>query len=213
MAYFSKGILGGFSGKVGPVVGLRWRGKDILRSLPQRSNKPPTAEQLIVRQKFGLVIKFLYPLRSILGTYFGKPQGDKSRNNMATSYHIKDALVENEGTYELDYSKVLISKGEMQGLQGVNCTAGAGNTLDLTWDDNSGQGMAQPTDSLFVICYNPENAWYEFFVPAAVRSDAMVTLTLPDIFTDLSVEVWATFANETQKFAATSTYLGAFTIT
>ena len=40
MATFEKGILGGFSGKVGNVVGSRWRGKNIMRSLPQRGNYP-----------------------------------------------------------------------------------------------------------------------------------------------------------------------------
>lgn len=35
MAVFEKGILGGFSGKVGNVVGARWRGKNIM-SLPKR---------------------------------------------------------------------------------------------------------------------------------------------------------------------------------
>ncbi|HJV78940.1 MAG TPA: hypothetical protein VJ602_11205 [Paludibacter sp.] len=34
MAIFSKGILGGFSGKVGNVIGSTWRGKDVLRNLP-----------------------------------------------------------------------------------------------------------------------------------------------------------------------------------
>ena len=34
MAEIKKGILGGFSGKVGPVVGANWRGKDIIRSTP-----------------------------------------------------------------------------------------------------------------------------------------------------------------------------------
>ncbi len=32
MAEIKKGILGGFSGKVGTVVGVNWRGKDIIRS-------------------------------------------------------------------------------------------------------------------------------------------------------------------------------------
>ncbi|APY12222.1 hypothetical protein BWZ22_13745 [Seonamhaeicola sp. S2-3] len=30
MATFEKGILGGFSGKVGNVVGARWRGKNLI---------------------------------------------------------------------------------------------------------------------------------------------------------------------------------------
>ena len=46
MAIFSKGILGGFSGKVGNVIGSSWRGKDVLRSLPTKRNWVATQSQL-----------------------------------------------------------------------------------------------------------------------------------------------------------------------
>jgi hypothetical protein len=36
MGTFNKGILGGFSGKVGTVVGFNWRGLDVMRSLPKK---------------------------------------------------------------------------------------------------------------------------------------------------------------------------------
>ncbi len=54
MAEIKKGILGGFSGK----VGTNWRGKDIIRSLPKASKKAPTEEQLIQRVKFRKTIVF-----------------------------------------------------------------------------------------------------------------------------------------------------------
>lgn len=49
MAQIKKGILGGFSGKVGTVVGANWRGKDIIRSLQKSNNKAPTDLQLLQR--------------------------------------------------------------------------------------------------------------------------------------------------------------------
>ncbi|MGV0847474.1 hypothetical protein ACTS9T_13015 [Empedobacter falsenii] len=42
MAEIKKGILGGFSGKVGTVVGVNWRGKDIINSLPKKSKRRST---------------------------------------------------------------------------------------------------------------------------------------------------------------------------
>jgi len=38
MGTYNKGILGAFYGKVGTVVGSTWRGKDVMRSLPRKSN-------------------------------------------------------------------------------------------------------------------------------------------------------------------------------
>lgn len=40
MGTIKKGILGGFSGKVGTVVGGSWKGISYMRSLPQKVKKP-----------------------------------------------------------------------------------------------------------------------------------------------------------------------------
>ena len=45
MGTYNKGILGAFSGKVGPVVGATWRGKEVMRSLPKKSNRLATTYQ------------------------------------------------------------------------------------------------------------------------------------------------------------------------
>ncbi len=75
MATFNKGILGGFSGKVGTIVGSNWRGLDVIRSLPKKTSRFATEKQLIVQAKFSLIAHFLAPLKPLLRTYFGQPSG------------------------------------------------------------------------------------------------------------------------------------------
>lgn len=133
MATFEKGILGGFSGKVGNVVGTRWRGKNVMRSLPQRGKYTPTEKQEEQRAKFKTVIGFLSPIVDILSRYFGNPQGDKSRSNLATSYHLKNAVVSTAQGMVMDFAKVLISKGDLRGLDGATVAAAAGRALNLAW--------------------------------------------------------------------------------
>ena len=58
MGTIRKGILGGFSGTVGTVVGANWRGMDVIRSRPKSSGSNPTPAQLMQREKFALAIKF-----------------------------------------------------------------------------------------------------------------------------------------------------------
>ncbi|WP_336734977.1 DUF6266 family protein [Chryseobacterium sp. VD8] len=65
MARITKGILGGFSGKVGTIVGANWRGQDIIRSIPKPSSKQPTNKQLLQQTRFSMVISFLQPLKNI----------------------------------------------------------------------------------------------------------------------------------------------------
>ena len=64
MGTYSKGILGSFTGKVGTVIGSSWNGIDYMRSLPRPSSKAPTALQLAQREKFGLVTKFVAPIKA-----------------------------------------------------------------------------------------------------------------------------------------------------
>jgi hypothetical protein len=59
MGTIKKGILGGFSGKVGTVVGASWRGISYMRSLPQKVRNPRTQGQRSQRNKFALALSLL----------------------------------------------------------------------------------------------------------------------------------------------------------
>ena len=212
MATFEKGILGGFSGKVGNVVGSRWRGKNVMRSLPQRGNYTPTEKQEEQRLKFKTVIGFLTPLVGILSRFFGSPQGDKSRANLATSYHLKNAVLETPEGMVMDYAKVLVSKGELRGIASGTVAAAAGNILNFGWQDNSGQGKATATDTLMVVVYAPDLNLFFTDTSVAARDAASASVTLPDFMASFEVEVWASFTKPDTNFAAMSTYMGSVTV-
>lgn len=55
MAIIKRGILGGFSNKIGNVVGTSWKGISVMRSLPQSVHNPRTASQTRQRRKFATV--------------------------------------------------------------------------------------------------------------------------------------------------------------
>lgn len=214
MGTFSKGILGGFSGKVGNVVGARWRGKDIMRSLPQRGNFQPTPAQIDQRERFSAVVAFLTPIKLIVAAYFGKQQGDKSTYNLATGYHLKEALLPDPmGGYMINYTKVLISKGDLIGLNNGAVTPDANQQLTLSWNDNSGQGNASATDELIVVVYCEALDLFETANPAGTRDLTTVQMPLPAYWAGQEVQVWASFVTADGKLAASSTYLGAVTLT
>ena len=88
-----KESFGGFFRKSrATVVGVNWRGMDIIRSVPKRSRKRQTDNQMLQQYKFKLVVSFLQPLRSIQELYFGSPQGSLSQVNLATSETLNTAL-------------------------------------------------------------------------------------------------------------------------
>lgn len=212
MGTYNKGILGPFSGKVGTVVGANWRGKDVMRSLPKKTNRTPTENQQLQRLLFTTVSEFLTPISNVLSAYFGQSGGLVSRRNQAMSYHMKEAVEYVDPNFEMLYNKVLISKGDLVGVQNPTVTAAANQKLDYSWDDNSGQGSARATDKLVVVVYAPSEGLYYTNLNAATRNNAAIAVTLPNYFTGLDVQSWITFVAEDDKSCATSVYMGQVTV-
>ena len=212
MARITKGILGGFSGKVGTVVGASWRGQDIIRSTPKPGSRRATGKQALQQLKFRLVIGFLKPLSGIQSRYFGSASGSKSRVNLAVSYTISEAVGVVADVPELVYSKVLITKGELAGFQNGAAAAKAGNLITLTWQDNSAQDNASATDRAGIVCYSEALGTFEIFESVAARSALSAEVTLPDYHLRKEVHVWAYFSNTGETSASNSAYLGTLTM-
>lgn len=212
MARITKGILGGFSGKVGTIVGASWRGQDIIRSTPKPSSRPPSEKQLLQQNKFKLVISFLQPLKNIQNRYFGSGSGSKSRTNMAVSYTISEAVQIVADVPEILFTKVLITKGDLAGFQNVTAAPQAAQVLRLTWEDNSVHGNANATDRVNLVCYCPSVGTFEIFESVADRASLTADMTLPSQYSGLDIEVWVYFNNAGETLACTSPYLGTFTV-
>lgn len=212
MGTYNKGILGAFSGKVGPVVGASWRGKDVMRSLPRKTTRVATATQLLQREKFTMVTEFLTPLKGVVGRYFGNNTGDKTRRNQAMSYLMREAINYVDPDLLWDFSKVLFSRGDLLGMTGATATAGTGQSVDITWTDNSGQGDAETTDKVVVVLYEATSKTTVHALNAGMRSQGTSNVIVPAFLTGLTVQVWASFASTDDKLYATSQYLGTVVI-
>lgn len=207
MGKIKTGILGGFQGKVGTVIGSTWRGESIMRALPKTAAKAPTESQRIQRLKFKAVSEFLNPLRSTLSTYFGNDTGVKSKYNMATSYHITNAVEMTDEVATVQYARVLVAKGTLFGFQ--NPTATHSETdISLQWEDNTVFGNAKATDTINVVCYSQEVNTFYVFENIATRDGLTATVSLPQNFIGYDVEVYAFLYDAASKTASNSVYLG-----
>ena len=207
MGKIRTGILGGFQGKVGTVIGSNWRGEDIMRALPKKSRKSPTELQRIQRMKFKTVSEFLNPLRATLNMYFGNDNGKKSKYNLATSYHITNALEVVDEAVQIIYPRVLVSKGTLFGFQNLSVTVSE-TDLELKWDDNAIFGNAKPEDTVNVVCYNEEQNVFFVFENVAQRSALTAMVSLPQNLVGYDVMAYAFLYDSTSKTASNSDYLG-----
>ena len=70
MATFEKGILAGFSGKVGTVIGSNWKGIVYMRSKSNKRKFIPSQKQLEAQLKFAVIAQFLQPMSKLLEISF-----------------------------------------------------------------------------------------------------------------------------------------------
>ncbi|WP_432670778.1 DUF6266 family protein [Flavobacterium sp. SM2513] len=212
MGIYNNGILGAFSGLVGSVVGSSFRGHNVMRSRPRKSNKPASLLQIMQRTKFAKAISFLTPAKMILSDYFGAPTGVKSRFNLAVAYHLVNAIGYVNGVATVLYDKLVYAKGSLLAPQNLVCVASAGAQLDLTWINNSDQAGTLPSDQLMVVVVEVDSGDYEFFLNAAERIDVEAKLNLPAYLAGTDVHVYAFMAAEDGKSNSTSQHLGKFTL-
>lgn len=130
MATYKKGILGVFTGKVGTVIGSNWRGIDYMRSLPKKSKKVATQPQLDQRFKFGLINSFFKSISTLIEIGYQSATGNKTPMNVAVSYHLMEAVTGVSPAFEIDFTKVLISRGDLLGPWLPTAVAGAAAAID-----------------------------------------------------------------------------------
>ena len=92
MAILYNGINGPFSGKVGAVVGYKWKNKSVMRGLPFAKKTAPFTLQIQQHAKFRLMNAFLIPLTKFLNITYNNLAVDMSGYNKAFSYNVKNAI-------------------------------------------------------------------------------------------------------------------------
>jgi len=207
MGKIKQGILGGFSGKVGSVVGASWKGISYMRGKAVSIKNPRTLLQLMQRSKFTLALSVLQPITEFIRIGFKRYAHRKSEFNAAMSYTVKRAIRGAYPDYAISYSNLLVSRGTLPCVNDAEATAVAGK-INFTWEDNSGIGEAKTTDKVMVVAINPAKREATYITDGALRSSRSEGLLVSPYWVDDEVEVYLTFISENGKDVATSVYCG-----
>lgn len=213
MATFNKGILGGFSGKVGNVVGGSWKGIDYMRSKPNKVNDPKTEAQLAQRKKFAIVNAFLKKIKPVIKAGFKDKINRMTAFNSAMSYNLKNAVSGIYPNLQIDYPAVMVARGDLIPGQNATAESATANQVTISWTDNSGVGSAKADDLALLLVYNSDKD-RAIYIPGngPERQEESYALTLPDTYGGDTVEAWLAFVSADGSEASDSSYLGAITI-
>lgn len=193
MGKSNQGIHGGFTGRVGNIVGSQLRGKQVLRIRPASVANPNTEKQRNQRERFGLVNRFLATQSQLVKIGFRSYSGRQSAFNAAASYNLRNAITGDYPDVQLNYTDLRISMGQLPGLKSLTAAFEAPDKLRLEWADNSSQQLASADDMLMVGLYETGGNGGITYVNAAARAATMVTLELPDALVGKTVAVFAFF--------------------
>ena len=214
MGTIKQGILGGFSGKVGTVIGSSWKGISYMRGQAQHVKNPRSAGQLNQRSKFSLALSFLQPVVPYIRIGYKSQAAKQTEFNAAMSYTIKNAITGSYPSYALDFTKIVVSKGGLTQVTGATASwNNNSNEVKIDWTDNSGVGNALATDKAMPFIYNKAKGETIYDTAGATRTTHTQSLTVPNDWEGDKVEVYLGMVSDDGKEVADSIYLGEVTLT
>lgn len=213
MSKIKPGHVGRFNGKIGDVVVSKFRKMIIGRSTPSPSSKLPTAKQKQIRAIFALITTFISKFADFIAIGFPKVEGNLGARNLATKYHIENAVVITPDGYAVDYEKVVLSKGKLVGVYDVVVTSLPNRELSVVWKmDPFVDDKNKATDTVAFVAYSPDLGFTIGSTNLANRSDLEGSMTLMRAFTGKKVHVYMFLAGVDGKNTSPSEYLGEYTI-
>lgn len=210
MGKFNLGILGHVNGKVGTVVGSRWRGVDYVKAKSRRSTKPPTLKQLMQRARFSVMSRFLFSFSELLMESFNDPSEEMTGINRAFKYNVKHALTGTYPDFMVDYPKVALSQGVLHNVVLPQASAGSSGRVKFTWTVNTGPNTNEDDVCVGVI-YCPETNQAIYRDNGAGRSSGSEELDAA-LFSGKLVHTWILFAAADGSAVSSSVYTGTVSV-
>jgi hypothetical protein len=210
MGTFFKGPFGGFSGTIGPLVGCSWKNLNVMRSQPGPRKGDPTPAQADQQAKFSLASAFLNRLKKLL-TVTIPEKGNMSAYNIALQNVLYNAITGTSGAFGIDYTKVLLSRGDLPNATGVSMTSGATGKITWSWPPNGGTTGEVGTDQSILVAYSEDLNRSAFTLTGPARSTGTGALTIP-AFSGKTVQTWLSFISVDGLEIAESVFTGQLTV-
>ena len=182
MAKLHQGILGGFSGTVGTVIGYRRNNQWFMRAKPRSVANPRTEAQQAHRRQFGDMVSLASKLLPALkvGMRHYAPQHAMTAGNAFVHLNwVKD------GAISLKDMKLSVGPVPMVTFTEITVEDGV---LTLRWDKNLHHHGAKNEDLVRIYAYSEEQGLTQCVATAERRTRRLSTL-LPDAFRD--AHLWA----------------------
>lgn len=214
MGKLNLGILGGFSGTVGTVIGSGNRkGDDIIRAKSKKPRPASTLNQQRQQARFKLVTTFVQGLSPVIKSGLKQVSGAENISpfNYACRHMLNNAMAGTDDSPEIDFSKVILSDGKLSRIAGLAVVLEDGKAK-FTWTDDVVASIGEMTDNVTLVVYNATNSELSYSMGEVVRTAKTASLALPFSETGDDLLCYLFFQSSTDPLlVSTSQYVGTLT--
>lgn len=210
MGKIDSGILGGFIGKVGTVVGGKWKGIEYMRHKGPSKRKNNSPAQLVQQAKFALATDTVSNMGDLFKITYKNYEQQMTARNKALAGIVTEAITGTYPDFLIDYPKVLISRGTLRNETLPTATMAAG-VVTWQWNYNGSQTGANSKDRSIVVAYCPFFKHYLYVVYGPSRESNTATLDVTP-FMGQTVHTWLSFITEDGSRISNSLYTGTLVV-
>lgn len=208
MGILKSGPFGPFRKKVGPAIGRRHMGQNLLLPLPHKSNQPATAKQMVAQVKLGLLNSFLNNIDPLINIGFKRYVKHNSPVNAAFSYNYGHAFVKQDGQFRINYSKIVYSRGHIVTPEEPELIPEPGK-ITFEWQRQQQSAYCQFTDLASFLVYFPSKNYGLIVLDQVNRFVQKYVVELPPDCSGETVHCYMNFRSADGKLNGDSCYVGA----
>lgn len=205
MAKYLQGIMGAFSGKIGPVIGTSRNGVPYMKGKGNPRTKPVGEHEAANRKRFATGHAWLKPLLEVLRVGFNGYSRTTYGYNAAKSYNFQHAMENGQ----IVPSRAKISSGNLALPETLGVTLEENLKLRFDWS-SAYAASASRKDQIMVLAYHPESKTAIYEIHGAFRLSGTQTFELPKDFYGKNIHVYAAFIAADRSMQSDSVYLGEF---
>lgn len=223
------GPYGPIVGKIGNTVTYVRLGEVCVRTLTtKKKNKIFTQKQIAAFDRMRVMMGFVSPINTFVLTSFklAVKGTNKIAQNAAVSLNISNAVMGEYPNLELDYSKIVVSKGNLLPAQNPVISHTVESTTDkraiytnvflkFHWDIDATLDYDRESDQVMLLAYLPDNKTAFYKVSGARRSEGEDTLKgciaikkRGSVIKDRFIETYIAFISDDRESISDSIYMG-----
>lgn len=213
MGIVKMGILSPVSGKVGSVIGSKWKNIQYLRGLATSYKDAKTEKQQSRRILFGAVIAFMRPIKGYVNVAYKNIESNMTAYNSLMKRIMNSCVTSDDEGFHIDYSMVSVSTGNQPILSDVAVVCSSGK-LKFTWSDESEHFEYEMSteDYVMPLAYNVTKQQAVYYTKKFFRKDLSGEMKLPNSWMGDRIVVYVGTRDQENGVASNSVYLGEFVV-